>query len=481
MSVTISRFTFRLSASLALALVAVIALLGSVLPMVSSSTQPTKKGVYPSVGGDNPYIKLQAHELQANYDAAATMVVSSALQAGTMRPLALASSDVDRDGYPDLVCGYGAASGGILTVHRADRRSFAPEDPEVLKGIAQGQFPDPFLLDARTYELPEAPDFIGAGDFNRDGKADVVIAARRGNVLYLLEGDGDGGFSYPQPISLPGSVTALITGGINNQDGLADVIVGIDSPSGSSLLVYEGAKSILETIPETHPLPARASSLVLGRLDDDRFEDLAILADGQVLILHGRDNSGANDSPADTRAGKIEKVGVPFTVKAIALGEFIWDRDARLEIAMLGDDGAVHIATRGQLDTRPWTAEEILETRRQMAKTREKLEKARLRGGSVAMSAPSISSEPLNWEVVEDLPETTTDSGSTVAIASDGGASQPILLGTRISAQPSDDLLVMNSSAHQLQVKYRGGQQQGDAQIASKSAERSSVDIVSDT
>ncbi|HSB09838.1 MAG TPA: HYR domain-containing protein [Blastocatellia bacterium] len=480
MSVTISRVTFRISASLTLALFAVFALLGSVLPMVSSSTRLTKKGAnQPVVVGDNPYIKLQARELQMNYEAAGTMALSSAVSAGSMRPLAMASSDVDRDGYPDLVCGYGTAGHGILTVHRADRRAFAPEDPEILKGIAQGVFPDPFLPDVRTYELPEAPDFMGAGDFNRDGRADIVVAARGGSILYLLEGDEDGGFSYPQQILLPGSVTALITGSVNDQDGLADVIVGIDSPSGSSILIYEGAKSILETEPESHPLPAKASSLALGRLDEDRFEDLAVLAGGQVLILHGRDNSGVNESPVDQRAGTFETVQLPFAVTAMALGEFIWDRDARTEIAALGEDGTVHIATRGELDTRPWTSDEILESRRQLAKVREKLEKARIRGERLATPAPSVSSQPLNWELAEDLPGTAIDSVSTAAIASEGGASRPMLLGTRMSAQPSDDLLVMNPGARQFQVTYKP-KPQGDSQLASKAAEPASVGFTTD-
>src|SRR5260370_27981901 len=35
-------------------------------------------------------------------------------------PLALASADLDEDGVPDLVCGYRAEKGGVLTIHRGN-------------------------------------------------------------------------------------------------------------------------------------------------------------------------------------------------------------------------------------------------------------------------------------------------------------------------------------------------------------------------
>jgi hypothetical protein len=40
----------------------------------------------------------------------------------------------------------------------------------------------------------------------------------------------------------------------------------------------------------------------------------------------------------------------------VAVGDYIWDRDGRQEIAVLGSDGAVRILQHGTLDTRPLTA-----------------------------------------------------------------------------------------------------------------------------
>src|SRR5215470_5317815 len=45
-------------------------------------------------------------------------------------PLAMASADLDEDGVPDLVCGYRAQKGGIITVHRGNVDSLYPNTPE---------------------------------------------------------------------------------------------------------------------------------------------------------------------------------------------------------------------------------------------------------------------------------------------------------------------------------------------------------------
>ena len=97
---TFSKLTFGLSASLALALVAVIALTGSGLRMVSSSTQAGKQSPLQLVGESTPYIKLQeGRQIQADYAATGTLGGSDALRSGSVTALALASGDVDGDGY----------------------------------------------------------------------------------------------------------------------------------------------------------------------------------------------------------------------------------------------------------------------------------------------------------------------------------------------------------------------------------------------
>jgi hypothetical protein len=455
-----------------------MALLGVVLPRAATSTQPTKKTLIKLTGENNSFLKLQeGREVQSNYEAMPATVLS-AMRAGGLKPLTLAPGDLNRDGFPDLLCGYSSSGGGLVTLYRGDPKAFAPSDPNVINAITQGVYPDPFLKETLAYDLPSAPDFLSSGDFNKDGRIDVIAASRGGQTLYLLEGQEGGGFSQPLWIPLNGWVTSMFTGGFNSRDGLDDIIIGIDSLAGPSLQVYDGMRSVLETEPKTFALPAKASSLALGKLDDDLMDDLAILADGQVFILHASSKGGENVS-ASKKAGKLETVESQFRVRAIALGEFIWDRDGRTEIAMLSDDGTVHVVTRGELDTRPWTAEEIAESRRQMARVREKAERARQRGEQPAPMALNPN-EPVDWTIAEDFPTASTGSGAAPSIASADSSQSPILLSTRISALPSDDLLLLNSGSRAIELSYREEAKKGDSAPSIQSAKRSTVALESD-
>jgi hypothetical protein len=108
----------------------------------------------------------------------------------------------------------------------------------VYLGNGDGTFQQPV---ATNIELPSGITFGGLGpqptivaaDFNHDGKLDLVAAAFNGNnnggnwAVYLLDGDGTGGFTNPTPIYYPtsGWTVQNIVGGDFDTDGNADVSV----------------------------------------------------------------------------------------------------------------------------------------------------------------------------------------------------------------------------------------------------------------
>src|SRR5438132_6402385 len=86
---------------------------------------------------------------------------------GGVQALSLASADFDEDGTLDLVSGYGRGAGGILTTHRGNVDFSFPNGPEAQLRRARGEFVEaPFFPKARAFDIPAAPDFIGAGDFD---------------------------------------------------------------------------------------------------------------------------------------------------------------------------------------------------------------------------------------------------------------------------------------------------------------------------
>jgi hypothetical protein len=197
-------------------------------------------------------------------------------------------------------------------------------------------------------DLPEAADFMVIGDFNRDGNKDILAAAHGGG-LYLLPGNGRGGFGAAQAISLPGKVTALAAGEFNQAHGAADVAVGVTGVDGPAILIFDGASGGLTGQPTKYSLNAEATSLAFDTLDNDAFLDLAVAAGNEVVILHGG---------GQTAGSRAEHINVGFNVRSLTLGSFTWNRDNKRSMALLAEDGTVHLLQRSDLDTRPFTAEE---------------------------------------------------------------------------------------------------------------------------
>lgn len=216
--------------------------------------------------------------------------------------------------------------------------------------------PPAFLPDARVFTLPEVPDFLRAGDFDADGHWDLVAAHAGSNSLYLLRGDGHGGFAAPERIALPGAVIALTTGEINRVDGLTDIAVAVTGDNGSQVLVFESSMGALRGKPETYPIPAAAAALVMMPLDDDHLNDLAVGAGNRLLAIHGRDRKLSQTKAVrdGVPPATITTQTLPFAVRSLAAGCFT---STILDLAALGDDGKVHFLERPDADYQAARAE----------------------------------------------------------------------------------------------------------------------------
>ncbi len=370
--------------------------------------------------------------LQDGYDLPA--VYEQARPIGEARPTTLASADFDVDGFADLVSGYATADGGYVVIQRGNPEAFAPTRPENVEAVSQSRFPVAFLPETKVIEFTTAPDFIVVGDFDRDTNPDVITASRGDNLLHFAAGDGKGGFAVERAIAMPGRVTALTAGQIDLPDNLSDLVVGIEGENGASLLVYEGANGIAD-VPLRYSLRAPAQFLALGELDDSPWSDLAILADGNVSILHGRNQREGVES-AKGAAARMEKISLPFAAHAMALGGFIYDREGHTEIVLLRGDGSVGFATRGTLDTRPFTVAEAQERRR-----------IHISGENIKPLYNWNRSNTESWSVEENL--SVMDSSF---VRQTGNLSAPVMFSANLSGQAADDLVVVDAAAQQLKV-----------------------------
>jgi uncharacterized repeat protein (TIGR01451 family) len=255
-------------------------------------------------------------------------------------PTALASADFDEDGVPDLICAYRAPEGGIITLHRGNQDAIYPDSPQAQRRKIDGEFTDaPFISPAKVFELPQAPDFVGVGDFDANGHQDMVFASRESNALFLLEGDGHAGFSATRRIELPGAVTALATGDVNRADGIAEIVIGILAVDGPKALVYETLKAASRAISRVFSLPSQATALAMEKLDDDYLVDFAVAAGREVLVFYGQEGNKEKQARSSKRRFASD-------VRSIVTGNFI-NRD-KSGLAVLTNDGKLHLLDQSE-------------------------------------------------------------------------------------------------------------------------------------
>jgi hypothetical protein len=252
-------------------------------------------------------------------------------------PLALASGDFDADGVPDLVSGFGSGNGGSITVHRGNVQALWPYGAALRNGP-----PPAFLPNARTFSVPEAPELIATGDFDVDGRWDIVTAKRGSDAIYMLKGDGRGGFYAARRIAVAGQISDMIQGEINRADGLADLILAVNTAAGSRVLVYESPTGAITATPEIIKIGKPVTSMALGRFDGEAMQDLAVAAGNQLVVIHARDRKlslGENERSKVAKAA-ITVQELSFAPKTLVAGNFSGSGPG---VAALDERGTVHI------------------------------------------------------------------------------------------------------------------------------------------
>src|SRR5215469_3736421 len=264
---------------------------------------------------------------------------------GHAQPVSMTSGDLDADGFDDLVVGYSTGNGGYISIHRGNMDAFAPQSDASFQAIGRGEFPSPFQLQAQTFSVGVSPDFVALGDFTGQGNKDLAVAAKGGNALYIFPNDGKGNFGTPQTVNLGSGITALTTSEMGKGQSGNSLLVGL-STGHKGLLMLLGSNQQGFAVLSQYPLGGPITSIAVGDLDGDTTQDAAIVAGGQVYILHGG-------------SGRLQSLALPFSASGIALGSFVFDRDSREQIAVLTGDGSIHIAAHSALDPRSFSKDEI--------------------------------------------------------------------------------------------------------------------------
>ncbi len=173
------------------------------------------------------------------------------------------------------------------------------------------------------------PSMIAA-DFNGDGKLDLGIV---GNYVYggvsILLGKGDGTFTATATNPEESRGLGMIGVGDFNGDGIPDLVVSdFFSPSTTTVLLGKGDGTFITT-EASFSTDTFAQSAVVGDFNGDGKADLAIGFNGTVGVYLGN-GDGSFSQPA----------GSPFSGSGLKLQTGDFNQDGKLDLAALDSYGS---------------------------------------------------------------------------------------------------------------------------------------------
>ena len=158
----------------------------------------------------------------------------------------------------------------------------ATTTPRALRNLGGGRFAAPQPLPAVVGVLS-----IGTGDFDGDGRPDIV--GRSPLAVVLWTGDGDGTFTLAQRVLVPGIAQPAIAVGDVDGDGRPDVVA--TTTTGVQVLLGTGRG--LRAGPRTVAIGVLAD-VAVGDLDGDAHLDV-VLVDATPVVQRVRTFLGRGD------------------------------------------------------------------------------------------------------------------------------------------------------------------------------------------
>jgi len=184
-------------------------------------------------------------------------------------------------GLDDITSNY-LAAGDFNGDGKADLASLDGSTFQILIGIGDGTFAPPV-----TYSVGANPVFVLQRDVNGDGKKDIVVVNQGSNDVSILLGKGDGTFQ-PQKTYAAGTAPVGAAVGDFNRDGKIDIAVA--STAGVSVLLGNGNGTFQTQ--KTYSATGPMTSLAVASAGGDGIGDIIGInsATARFVLLPGVGN-----------------------------------------------------------------------------------------------------------------------------------------------------------------------------------------------
>ena len=193
-------------------------------------------------------------------------------------------------------------------------------------------------------------NFIAAGDFNGDGKAD--LASLDGSTFEILIGIGDGTFASPVTYSVGANPVFVLQRDVNG-DGKKDILVVNQGSNDVSVLLGNGNGTFLPQ--KTFAAGTAPASVVAGDFNRDGKIDIAVASSAGVSVLLGNGNGTFQTQKTYAATGPLTSLAVA-SVGGDGIGDIIGINPATARFVLLPGvgNGTFSAPVFYPLDRSPW-------------------------------------------------------------------------------------------------------------------------------
>jgi FG-GAP-like repeat len=233
----------------------------------------------------------------------------SPFSAGNM-PNDIGIGDFNRDGKPDLA----------FPNHETQHVT-------ILDGDGRGGF-KPAQASPLTTKSKPHPHGIAVADFNGDQNPDIAVESWETNQVEILFGNGHGGFSTPGPLVSVGRMPyQRLRAGDFNKDGAADIVTTNFEGKSLTILLSDGKGGFKESNGSPFLAGEAPFGVAVGDLNKDGNPDLAVV--NYSGSAQDSKNDGLTVLFGDGRGGFKIMTGSPLTTgrapTRVAIGDMTGD------------------------------------------------------------------------------------------------------------------------------------------------------------